>query len=45
MLDGMDDSRETSLRLKKSTPIFQKKQETLGIARRPRSMREQQIRY
>ena len=41
MLDGTDNLIEVSLRLNKSTPIFQSIQETPGIARRPRSRREQ----
>ena len=41
MLDGIDNLIEVSLRLNKSTPIFQKIQEIPGIARTPRSWREQ----
>ena len=41
MLDGIENLTEVSLRLNKSTPMFRTKQETPGIARRPRSRREQ----
>ena len=41
MLDEIDNLIEMSLRLTKSTPIFQTILETPGIARRPRSRREQ----
>ena len=41
MLHGIDNLLEMFLRLNKSTPIFQTIQEVPGIAKRPRSMREQ----
>ena len=41
MLDGIDNLIKMSLRLNKPTPIFQTIQEIPGIARRPRSRREQ----
>ena len=43
MLDGIDSLIEMSLRLNKSTPIFQAIREIPDNARRPRSRREQRL--
>ena len=43
MLDGIENLIEMSLRLNRSTPIFQTKRELRCIARIPRARREQRL--